>query len=553
YVPRLAKGLVEEADELVSRIVTGKIPEDTPVMGGTANVVTSLLFYLKSQGDDERDVEDGCGEGEDDFCCYASTPSGSGVPAVEGGEVSAFRRVAGSVFAKREELTAVVAGDGEKEEEDVELLTEIICLVMTAMTACSNEIVSTEDGRPTKLVGQDFLVAALEALVKAMQQLGEEEVLVESLLHEKQAVEKCLAGEGGRPMGCRPQIAEILLSIEERSKEAPMMSAAVKLESPAAEAYLSRWRLCRGMKLDLGGTIAVPRSVEEKAADDTGRSGASPSSSSLPPIISSTTATPSTGGMLGDDSLDSPEFFQAGSHHDTAWSPTGRSPTPEWPGPVPTDWAESPDDQAWVASPTVSDVKWGSSTPVGWPTEDGSSGQLDGDTVEGRNMNESIDLVDGDSSESPRGNAARRDNNNSGGGGGPHHHQQQQLLSMPSGAYGGAPQHHQQQQQRRPESKGFFGNLFQSPSAAAAPPQTPPTTSSILGRAPLSPAPRDYQQHQHQQQHGGRNNGGRNARRSQTPPQRRQQQQQQQQRTPPQSDREPGDEDLHNVLRSVLV
>ncbi|KAF4715464.1 Integrin beta-1-binding protein 2 [Perkinsus olseni] len=419
YVPRLAKGLVEEADELVSRIVTGKIPEDTPVMGGTANVVTSLLFYLKSQGDDEGDAEDGCGEGEEDFCCYvASTPSGSGVPAVEGGEVSAPRRVAESVFAKREELTAVVAGDGEK-EEDVELLTEIICLLMTAMTACSNEIVSTEDGPPTKLVGQDFLVAALEAvitrhpscsllanslleLVKAMQQLGEDEVLVESLLHEKRAVEKCLAGEGGRPMGCRPQVAEILLSLEEKSKEAPTMSAAVKLESSAAEAYLSRWRLCTGMKLDLGGTIAVPSSVEEKAADDTGRSGASPSSTSLPPIVSSTTATPSTGGMLGDDSLDSPEFFQAGSHHDTSWSPTGRSPTPEWPGPVPTDWAESPDDQAWVASPTISDVKWGSSTPVGWPTEDGNNGQLDGDTVEGRNMNESIDLVGGDGSESPR-------------------------------------------------------------------------------------------------------------------------------------------------------
>ncbi|KAF4735719.1 hypothetical protein FOZ62_016811, partial [Perkinsus olseni] len=148
----------------------------------------------------------------------ASTPSGSGVPAVEGGEVSASRRVAGSVFAKREELTAVVAGDGEKEEEDVELLTEIICLLMTAMTACSNEIVSTVDGRPARLVGQDFLVAALEAVItrhpscsllansvlelfKAMQQLGEDEVLVEPLLHEKQAVEKCLAGEGGRPMG----------------------------------------------------------------------------------------------------------------------------------------------------------------------------------------------------------------------------------------------------------------------------------------------------------------------------------------------------------------
>lgn len=70
YIPRLAKGLVEQTDRLVCRIVTGQ--EITSVMGAAANAVTSLLFNLKESGGDvaEEGCANDCDGGDDDFCCY---------------------------------------------------------------------------------------------------------------------------------------------------------------------------------------------------------------------------------------------------------------------------------------------------------------------------------------------------------------------------------------------------------------------------------------------------------------------------------------------------
>ncbi|KAF4673662.1 hypothetical protein FOL47_010245 [Perkinsus chesapeaki] len=575
YVPELANGLLDEIDRLIGRIVSGTLPKDTPVKGGAANVVTSLLFFLKFCEDDaleesSDDDEEEESQGEDDGCCrLASTPSGIGLPVAEVTETSPGGVIAGAVGSRMKEMTDIVGGDEKgEEEEDVELLTEVVCLVMTAMAACSNRIFSSECDRPDKLVGVEFLTVAMEAMLRrhsacsllansvlelsgAMHELGDDDDIIGAIKREKEMIEKCLAGDEGIIMGCRPQVAEILLLVTQSSTSPEFLH----LESSAAEAYLSRWRLCREMKLDLGGSITVPRIVPEEATSmDMGRGPGVPVTS-LPPVVASTasaTTTPSTtttGAMLGDDSFDSPEFFQAGSHHDA--SPRGRSPTPEWPGPVTSDWAESPvnavwpgggggdsdgksgepvvagwppESSGWVTSPTVADTKWvaGSSTPEGWPTDEvpGEAGDawkgdpFGADTVEGSNMNDSIDLVGDDGIESPK--AMERMSQQRGGGTPP---------APPPGVYASPSGSHQQQQQRHHhQSKGFFGNLG---------------------------AYQQQQRHYSQQQHGGRgSSGGRNGRRSQTPPQKRQQQQQQQ-RTPPQVDRDPGDEDLHNVLRQL--